>query len=269
MMSMRACIVALVIGTTLVFAAGCGRGSSAGAGSSAQAAHEPALRVVALGDSETTGSGDPTGVGWVGRYAKLVRVRRGRDVQVTNLARDGKTSGELLSDIRGDLKTRAALDKADVVLLGIGGADLNAGDDAFAAGKCRGTACYRPVLAAFARNFDETVGGIRSSGDAVILAVAPPNVLTGAEDVIPPFLRRHATKIGAFQARTATRAICKVMATHDGSCVDLLTAFNGASGTSDAYAKGLLNHRDCCYPNAAGQQRIAELLLKTPLPPAG
>ena len=34
-------------------------------------------------------------------------------------------------------------------------------------------------------------------------------------------------------------------------------------GTQDAYTSGLLNHDDCCYPNAKGQQKIAELLLAT------
>jgi len=33
------------------------------------------------------------------------------------------------------------------------------------------------------------------------------------------------------------------------------------------YAKGLLNHDDCCYPSAKGQQLMAELLLETGLAP--
>ncbi|HEX5896463.1 MAG TPA: hypothetical protein VFY47_09055, partial [Thermoleophilaceae bacterium] len=63
--------------------------------------------------------------------------------------------------MRDDPTTRTELEKADVVLLGIGGADLNAGDDALAAGSCRAEACYAPVLRSFARNFDRTVAAIR------------------------------------------------------------------------------------------------------------
>jgi lysophospholipase L1-like esterase len=119
------------------------------------------LRVVALGDSETTGSGDPTGAGWVERYARLLRTKRDFTVQVMNLAVDNKTSGELLSDVRSDAETRTALHDADVILLGVGGADYNAGDDRFAARRCRAEACYAPGLRAFAKNFDATVAAIR------------------------------------------------------------------------------------------------------------
>ena len=38
-----------------------------------------------------------------------------------------------------------------------------------------------------------------------------------------------------------------------------------ASGRENAYKRGLLNHEDCCYPSAKGQQLIADLLLKTGL----
>jgi lysophospholipase L1-like esterase len=80
------------------------------------------LHIVALGDPDTTGSGDPTGVGWVGRYARLLRQRLGVAVTVKNLARDGKTSDVLLADVRGDRATRTAVKHADILLLGIGGA---------------------------------------------------------------------------------------------------------------------------------------------------
>src|SRR5215207_7100454 len=48
-----------------------------------------AWSLVALGDSEVTGSGDPTGKGWVPYYADLVRTGSGRDVIVDNRAQNG------------------------------------------------------------------------------------------------------------------------------------------------------------------------------------
>jgi lysophospholipase L1-like esterase len=87
------------------------------------------FRIVALGDSDTTGNGDPTGVGWVGRYARLLHQRLGLKMTVTNLALDGTTSWSLLTAVRSDSRTRSTIAAADAVLLGIGGADLNAGDD--------------------------------------------------------------------------------------------------------------------------------------------
>jgi hypothetical protein len=91
--------------------------------------------------------------------------------------------------------------------------------------------------------------------------------LTGAEDVIPPFLAPIATRIGAYLARNANRSICEVMAEYGGRCIDVLEAFNGADGTRNAYTTGLLNHEDCCYPSAKGHQLIAELLFETGLAP--
>lgn len=76
--------------------------------------------VVALGDSDTTGEGDASGPGWVGRYARLLRQKLGLDVVVTNLAVGGKTSPELLAEARSDPATRRAIESAQIVLVGIG-----------------------------------------------------------------------------------------------------------------------------------------------------
>jgi lysophospholipase L1-like esterase len=274
MLKHRLYSVPIVLALAASAAAGCGgdsadppaRASSTPAESTAAAG----LPVVALGDSETTGAGDPSGLGWVGRYARLLRTKLNVTADVTNLAVEGKTSAQLLSDVRSDPTTRNALEKAQVVLLGIGAADYNAGDDAFAAGKCRAEACYAPVLKSFARNFDATVAAIRKlrgSKPTVLRSITQQNVLTGAEDVIPPFLEPIATRIGTYQARTANRSICEVMADYDGRCIDVLEAFNGRDGTENAYMKELLNHDDCCYPAAKGHQLIAELLFKTGLAP--
>jgi hypothetical protein len=192
------------------------------------------------------------------------------DVEVTNLAEDGQTSAQLLSDVRNDPTTREALRGAQVILLGIGGADLNEGDMKFEAGKCRAEACYAPVLSSFEHNLDATVAAIRElrgPNNAVLRSITQPNTLTGAEDVIPPFLKPVATEVGVYQAKTANRSICRVMAKYDGRCVELLEPFNGPDGTENAYAKGLLNHEDCCYPSAKGQQLMAELLFETGLEP--
>jgi lysophospholipase L1-like esterase len=249
-------------------AGGCGGASSPEPAKKANP--EKALSVVALGDSETTGAGDASGVGWVGRYARLLRARFHVDVKVSNLAVEGKTSAQLLSDMRQDPRTRTAIGRAQVVLLGIGGADLNAGDDAFQAGECRGEECYAPVLKTFGKNVDGVAAAIRrqrSSDVTVLRAITPMNPLTGAEDVIPPFLKPIATRIGVYQARTANHAICRAMSSHEGRCVELLERFNGPDGTEDAYAKGLLNHKDCCYPNARGQELIARRLVESGLAP--
>lgn len=226
--------------------------------------------IVALGDSDTTGSGDPTGLGWVGRYARLLRQKRGLTVQVTNLAQDGKTSDVLLRQVQSDPATRSAIKAAQIILLGIGGADLNAGDAKWQAGKCKGEACYTSVLQAFGRRFEATVQQVRrlrTPRQAVLRANTIPNAGPGAQDVFPPFLRHDAVQIGVYQSRSLRGAICSSMNRHAGQCIDVFQAFNGPSGTENAYKKGLMTKVDCCYPSAKGQQRIAQLLFSTGVAP--
>ena len=60
-----------------------------------------------LWDSDTTGQGDPTRVGWVGRYAARLRQKLGLTVTVVNLAQEGMTSGQLLASVRSNSSTRS------------------------------------------------------------------------------------------------------------------------------------------------------------------
>jgi lysophospholipase L1-like esterase len=244
---------------------GCSGESSAGDAASASSA-DGTLRLVSLGDSDATGVGDEEGTGWVQRYADLVADQTGSDVEVVAHAEEGLTSDALLADLTSDQTLQDDVAAADVVVVGAGGADLNAGDDAWDAGTCTGTACYQPPLAAYAENIDGVaaqVAELRAGRPTVFRAMTAPNTLTGAEDVIPPFLAASATEVGAFQALSLRDSTCAAVRAHGGECADVVTAFNGPDGTQDAYAAGLLNHDDCCYPNAAGQEKIAELLLQT------
>jgi hypothetical protein len=203
----------------------------------------------------------------VGRYARLLRQKLGLNVVVTNLAQEGKNSSELLSEVRSDATTRAALKTAQIVLIGIGGADLNAGDDRLEAGACKSTACYAADLRAFGRNVNATVAlvrTLRSPNQAVLRAITLPNVVPGAKDVVPPFITQ---RIGVYQNNQLKRYICGAMAKHRGRCVDAYRAFNGPDGTQNAYAKGWLTKNPCCYPNGKGQQFMAELVIRSGLAP--
>jgi lysophospholipase L1-like esterase len=225
------------------------------------------LRIVALGDSDATGEGDPMRLGWVGRYARLLRARLGLQVTVTNLARNGQTSSQLVADVRSDPTTRRAVKKAQIVLFGTGGADLNAGDARMEAGKCKAEACWAGGLRAFGRNLDTTVAlvrKLRGSNATALRAITLPNVVPGAEDVVPPFAT---VAIGVYQTKTLRQLICAAMAKHRGRCVDVLRVFNGPDGTQNAYAKGWLTKSPCCYPSGKGQQLMAELVFRTGLKP--
>jgi hypothetical protein len=226
--------------------------------------------LVALGDSEATGSGDASGGGWVEYYADLVRDRGGQEVRVVNLAQDGTLSGDLLESVRTDGRVREQIAAADIVVLGIGGADLNRSDARMDSGECEGTACYDPEIAAYRENIDAIAGeimAIRDGEPTLLGAITMPNALTGAEDIIPPFLAPIATEIGVHQARGFNAATCDAMEAHGGACIDVLTAINGPYGDRDGYAAGLLNLEQCCYPDEAGHGLIAQLLMDTGLAP--
>ena len=254
----------------LIALVGCGGSGNPGGQSSAAPASSPsaqAVRVVALGDSDTTGTGDPTGQGWVGRYAALVKAA-GLVVHVTNLASDGKTSDVLLTEVRSDPATRQALRGAQVVLLGIGGADLNRGDEDLQAGRCKGRACYTPLLRQFGRNFDTAVATVRqlAGRSALIRAISLPNGYPGAGNAFPPFITPG---IALYQAVTERTIVCGAVRKYGGDCIDVVRAFNGASGTGDAYKAGLMTKDPCCYPSAKGEQLMAQLLYRLGLGPLG
>ncbi|HEY6570045.1 MAG TPA: GDSL-type esterase/lipase family protein [Candidatus Limnocylindrales bacterium] len=278
---MNVFVTALVLAAALLLAGcqptgdtGSSPGVSAAPGRSAAAAPSTAasnaLQLVALGDSETTGSGDRTGRGWVEYYAERIREGTGREVNVTNLARNGTRSLDLVMAVQQAADIRNAIAAADIVVLGIGGADLNAGDALLEAGSCGGTDCYDASIAAYGANIDAIAAEIvnlRGGQPTALRAITQPNALTGAESVIPPFLRSISTEVGVHVARGFNAATCAAMAAHDGACVDVLTAINGPDGTGDGYATGLMNIADCCYPSERGHRLIADLLYKTGLEP--
>jgi lysophospholipase L1-like esterase len=226
--------------------------------------------LVALGDSASTGHGDPSRRGWVQAYADLVTEGMGEPVTVRNLARDGTSSDRLAAMVATDAALRAQIRDADIVVIGIGGNDLNEGDAAMEAKSCKGTACYDGPAEAYERNLDavaKEVSELHAGTPFVLRAIGMPNSLTGAEAVIPGFIRAIATEVGAYQAERFDDATCAVMQAHGGDCARLRTSFNGPDGAEDAYAKGLMNLEDCCYPSAAGHQLIAEVLYATGLAP--
>jgi hypothetical protein len=254
------CLVVLV---GILAASGFGANLTSGAVAAGRSWH-----VVVLGDSGASGSGDPTRLAWGGRYGQLLRRQLGVKVVVTNLAREGKSSSDQLAEVRSDSTTRAALKNADDILFGsTSGAALNAADERLQAKQCKGETCYAAALRGWSRDYERIVvaaAALRGTKKTVLRGVTEPNVVPGARDVVPPFAT---VKLGLYQAKLIKQAVCATMKAHRGRCVDVLAAFNGASGTDDAYKSGLMNKIECCYPSGKGQQLIAQLLLKTGLAP--
>ena len=131
------------------------------------------------------------------------------------------------------------------------------------AGACSAEACYAADLLAFRGNIELVAASVRhllESPDVTLRAITLPNVIPGASDVLLPFATQE---VGAYRSKSLRRSICRAMAIYRGRCVDVLRAFNGRTGTEDAYASGWLTKSPCCYPTATGHQVIAELVLRT------
>ncbi|WP_246277221.1 SGNH/GDSL hydrolase family protein [Neobacillus endophyticus] len=81
------------------------------------------LTIVALGDSLTRGTGDETGKGYVGDVVDEIKKKTNKTVRLTNLGINGQTSDQLRQQIQ-QIEVGRQLQKADVILLTIGGNDL-------------------------------------------------------------------------------------------------------------------------------------------------
>jgi hypothetical protein len=246
------CGLSLGVVCSLLALVGCGGSGNPGGQSPAAPASSPsahAVRIVALGDSDATGTGDPTGQGWAGRYAALVHQATGSPVHVTNLASDGKTSDVLLTEVR--VGPRHAASPAG-----------------------------RPGRPARDRRRGPQPGRRRPAGGPV---QGPRLLFTAAAPVRPQRRRdtRHRAPAGwplradpgdqppqrvprrrkripavrdprrcSLQAVTERTIVCGAARKHGGDCINVVRAFNGSSGTGDAYQAGLMTKDPCCYPSA-------------------
>ncbi|MBN6188386.1 lipase [Aneurinibacillus sp. BA2021] len=83
-----------------------------------------AAQIVALGDSLTRGTGDATGLGYVGNLRKRWAQNTGRDVYVLNHGVNGYKTADLLRDLQQKEDIRRTIRQADLITLSIGGNDL-------------------------------------------------------------------------------------------------------------------------------------------------
>lgn len=87
------------------------------------------LTIVALGDSLTRGTGDETGKGYVGVLVDEIKEKTNRKVQLTNLGINGQRSDSLRKQVQ-ETEVGRQIQKADMVLVTIGGNDLFRGGQA-------------------------------------------------------------------------------------------------------------------------------------------
>lgn len=88
-----------------------------------KAENNKGLTIVALGDSLTRGTGDETGRGYVGDLVDEIKEKTKKPVQLTNLGINGQRSDQLKAQVN-QVEVGRQLQKADIILVTIGGNDL-------------------------------------------------------------------------------------------------------------------------------------------------
>ena len=213
--------------------------------------------VVGLGDSVTSGYGCDCR-DFVRLYADRLAASTGTDVTPVNLGRAGSTSADLLSDLRSDATTRAAVADADVLVVTIGANDLQPQLTAWTAGRCPALDCFAVATASLqARIQDilETSRLLRDGRPAHVLVTTYWNAFLDGNAA----LRRGPDYVTMSQAATADLALaqCEAAAQAGDRCVDLRPAFHGERNERDPTA---LLQEDGDHPNSAGHSAIASAL---------
>jgi lysophospholipase L1-like esterase len=213
--------------------------------------------VVGLGDSVTSGYGCYCR-DFVRLYADRLAAATGAGVTAVNLGRAGSTSDDLLSDLRSDAATRAAVAGADVLVVTIGANDLQPQMRAWIAGKCAALRCFTAASADLQARIDAVLTASRQlhGGRPMhVLVTTYWNVfLDGA-----PALTHGRDYVAMSRAATAQaeRAQCAAAARAKDRCVDLRPAFHGEGDDLDPTA---LLQEDGDHPNSEGHAAIAAAL---------
>ncbi len=212
---------------------------------------------VALGDSIPARG--PTRFGYVDLLAEHVREDEGVEVALTNLARNGWSSEDVLRRVRRDGHWRKAIMRADLLTVTVGGNDLLKALRAGVLALTRGgepLATLLTLLPKFEANW-------RAVLDEIVALRPPTEAALRATNYYDPLPGNPAFRIDgelaqrahAF-ARAQNARMCEEAEARGFACADVYTAFNGPDGSESPAAKGLL-WADGFHPSEAGQRLIA------------
>lgn len=198
-----------------------------------QVSQRQPLNFVVLGDSWIDGEHCGGCTTFAGLWAADVQKRTRRDVRVTNLsganersAPQDKTTGSLLTTLRKDSVTMAAISNADIVLISTGGNDLPLIGDKLIHGTCGGPdgrACIRWLGRLWHRNYDAIVGRIvslRHGQPTAIRLVIGGNPFLGSADLNSLMPPGFATTGGAYLTSVEVGAICDAAQKYHAVCID-------------------------------------------------
>ncbi|MEJ7720182.1 MAG: SGNH/GDSL hydrolase family protein [Ilumatobacteraceae bacterium] len=236
-----------------------------------------AWSLVALGDSVALAGPECDGcTSFVDLWANSVAEDAGRPVEVSNQAVPDAEASDVLDQVRQDDATRAALERADLIVIEVGLNDSpwNKLDD-----PCDAAPKY-PVIEwskitggcidRVAREYERTLDAILAEVET--LRAGKPTVLR-LTNVYNAVLGNHVDASWDSPAAVApskaanerfAEVQCRLVEEHQGECIDVYRTFNGTDGSSAA--KSFLA-ADYTHPGPKGHEVIAELLLEAGLQP--
>jgi lysophospholipase L1-like esterase len=229
------------------------------------AAHVPVAapapaRVVALGDSVPAGSACDCR-NFVSVYADLVSRHTHRPAAVTNLARGGAETEDLLEQLKQP-ETRSALGDATTVLLMVGANDF-LGPFRHVRRGASTTATYRPVARRVQHNVEQAISQIRAlhPGRLTIAVLDYWNVVEDGR-----VARRDYGTAGVKAAESATAWANKALkAAAWAGAADFVSSYAAFKGTDGHKDPTPLLAADGDHPNAAGHRLLAQTVY-APLP---
>ena len=217
--------------------------------------------LVGLGDSFTA-TQNSKGQTYLDLFAAALQTSEGRTVNVHNRSDDANTTARLLEHLRADEATRAAVGKADIIVISVGGND----SDPFAVypqGTCIPTqllsdclATYAPTFAANYEQILDEVGRLRSGRPTAIRVTSADNPFVGWSEAPTA---TFGVDFYAQVAEAETDAACSVAAKYGATCLDYLHIFGGPDGTADPAA---FLGPDHAHPGDVGIQAISDELVR-------
>ena len=162
----------------------------------------------------------------------------GLPIDFQNDTTNGGTAQELAATMRSDPAIQAHIEAADIIVIAIGGNDLEPAFASYAAGNCGGRDrldCFRTVAATLRTAYDgmlAAIDGLRAGRPTAVRMVTTSNEFLSDQGLIAKFGADFGKTSGVTITQMNRDVECEVAVRHRAVCVDLGAALNGPDLTT-------------------------------------
>jgi len=224
--------------------------------------------VVGIGDSYMTAQ-NSKGQSFMDVLAASIDKTSGHAVDLNILADNQNTTARVLESLRTDESFGAAIAKADMIVLSVGGNDADP-FGIYPKGTCAPSQPLPDCLSAYAPKFASNyeailskIAALRDGKPTAIRVLSADNPFVGLSEAPR---KTFGVDFFAQVAAAETESMCAVAKKHDAQCVDFLHIFSGKDGTSDPEKYLAYDHG---HPGDLGIKIIAAELIRPGFPELG